>query len=355
MSGEIEAGADIITGGMLARAVEPSHGEAHGEGHGPCLNCNATLTGPYCAQCGQSSHIHRSFAAIGHDLAHGVLHFEGKIWNTLPELALRPGKLTRRYIMGERAKFVSPFALFLFSAFLMYAVFSLTGSHGDGEGAHAPVNVTVNDESAQELKREVAQADAAVTRAATRMADPTLNAEQRAARQEALDEAVAERKALGVATSVGDAVRNAGESAGLPGAVKTALKKAAENPEFAYYKLKANAYKFSWALILISIPFIWLLFPFRRGMKIYDHAMYVTYSIAFMSLLFSLSMILTAVGLGSGLITLALVLFAAWHMYRQMKDSYALSRSGALLRLPLLYLFALISVALFFTMISMMG
>ena len=37
-------------------------------------------------------------------------------------LVRRPGELTRRYIEGERAKFISPLALFLFSVFLLFAV-----------------------------------------------------------------------------------------------------------------------------------------------------------------------------------------------------------------------------------------
>src|SRR3546814_10751918 len=57
-----------------------------------------------------------------HDLAHGVLHFEGKIWRTLPMLLFRPGALTRRYVAGERARFVSPLALFLFLVFVMFAM-----------------------------------------------------------------------------------------------------------------------------------------------------------------------------------------------------------------------------------------
>ena len=39
---------------------------------------------------------------------------------------------------------------------------------------------------------------------------------------------------------------------------------AKENPALLLYKLKSSAYKYSWALIPISLPFIWLLFPFRR-------------------------------------------------------------------------------------------
>ncbi len=43
-------------------------------------------------------------------------------------LAWHPGHLTRRYIEGERATFVSPIALFLFSVFLMFGVAGLTGA-----------------------------------------------------------------------------------------------------------------------------------------------------------------------------------------------------------------------------------
>ena len=50
-----------------------------------------------------------------------------------------------------------------------------------------------------------------------------------------------------------------------------AIRKAAENPGLLAYKLQANAYKFSWALIPISVPFVWLLFLWRRQYRAYDH------------------------------------------------------------------------------------
>ena len=49
------------------------------------------------------------------------------MWRTLPMLAARHGSLTRRYVHGERARFVSPLALFLFSVFLIFAVFESVG------------------------------------------------------------------------------------------------------------------------------------------------------------------------------------------------------------------------------------
>ena len=56
-----------------------------------------------------------------------MFHVEGKIWRTIPDLAIRLGDLTRRYIAGERAKFVLPLALFLFAVFLMFAAFESVG------------------------------------------------------------------------------------------------------------------------------------------------------------------------------------------------------------------------------------
>jgi hypothetical protein len=115
MGGDIEALGDLATGAVLAGAVD-SNSSASGTGAGKvCQNCGAVLTGPYCGACGQKADVHRTLAAFGHDFAHSVFHFDGKIWRTLPLLAWKPGELTRRYVHGERVKFVSPFALFLFS------------------------------------------------------------------------------------------------------------------------------------------------------------------------------------------------------------------------------------------------
>src|SRR5690349_8967580 len=119
----------MFEGGLFARAVEPKAGEsAHDESfEGKCLNCGTMRVGPHCHQCGQGAHIHKTMSAFMHDLLHGALHFEGKTWHTVPLLAWKPGQLTRRYIDGERARFVSPMALFLFSVFLMFAVFQIAG------------------------------------------------------------------------------------------------------------------------------------------------------------------------------------------------------------------------------------
>jgi len=42
-----------------------------------------------------------------------------------------PGRLTRDYIAGRRASYVSPIARFLFATFLMFAMIQVTGSEAD--------------------------------------------------------------------------------------------------------------------------------------------------------------------------------------------------------------------------------
>ena len=129
MSGDIEGIGAAVTAGLAGHAVEPRHGGT-GTAHAGarCLNCGTSLAGSHCHYCGQRADVHRSFGAIGHDLVHAIFHFEGKIWNTLPLLSWRPGDLTRRYIHGERARFISPLALFLVAVFLTYAVLAIVGS-----------------------------------------------------------------------------------------------------------------------------------------------------------------------------------------------------------------------------------
>ncbi len=348
MTGELDAAGDAVTGILIARAVEPTHGRPQAEAREPshaghCLNCRAELTGAFCASCGQPAHIHRTVGAIWHDLLHGVLHFDGKFWQTLPELALRPGELTRRYIHGERARFVSPLALFLFSAFLMYGVYSLTGHHDDAKRVSA-------QESAAEIKEETLKADRKIADIKASLREQGLTDKRRAKLEQRLAEAREDRQALAVAGSIVDGINSKAPGAGAR--TGSIVRQFREDPELVAYRLKANAYKFSWLLILISTPMVWLLFAGKRGYGLYDHAVFVTYSIAFMSLLFSFWMIVTAVGFATGIITLALMIYALWHMYRQMKGAYLLSRAGALIRLPFLYSLAAVSGGMFYALLT---
>lgn len=309
-----------------------------------CLNCGAALVGDYCHACGQRGHVHRTLTAFFHDLLHGVLHFEGKTWRTLPMLAWRPGQLTRAYIEGKRARFVSPLALFLFSVFLMFAVVtSLTSpiklNDGDAKAALAQEQA----KSEEKIARLMAQRTTLLAAGqATAAVDKRIAGE----RQEAsLLKSVAERGFVR-----GSAVRMSDD---IPAWLGRPLQHAADNPELLLYKVQNNAYKYSWGLIPLSLPFMWLLFPFSRRFRLYDHMVFVTYSLAFMTLLVSLATVLGALG-WSALAGL-MILLPPLHMYRQLKATYGLTRFGALWRTVLLTVFAVTAIGLFIAMLFALG
>lgn len=356
--GGIEAGVDIVTGGVAGRAVEPGAGEHHmppnhGPEHGPergaahattCLNCGTHLIGAHCHACGQSAHVHRTAGAILHDIAHGVFHFEGKARHTLPMLVMRPGELTRRYIDGERARFVSPLAVFLFSVFLMFAIVAnLPGwsfndaKFGDDDATGLVTQGKLTEERIQNDGRI-----AALTRdLRTARAERQPNADRIIQLEKRMADATRSRAIIADVSRLLPADEGAAPPAGADTSdtwFEAKFRHAKENPKLLLYKLKTSSYKFSWALIPISIPFLWLLFPFSRRVGLYDHAVFTTYSLTFMSLLTITLALLGAVGVASNWLIAAAILIPPFHMYRQMKGTYGLGRKSALIRTALLTL-----------------
>jgi Protein of unknown function (DUF3667) len=340
MVGNLEAIGDAITGAVLGRAVEPKAGEA-AEGHSQethCLNCGALLTGPFCSQCGQHGHVHKTLTAFFHDLAHGVFHLEGKLWNTIPMLAWKPGELTRRYIDGQRARFVSPIALFLFCVFLMFGVVGLTSNTNhaaEKAAADATHELSKDQQKLSILQGQRASATGAVATA--------------------LDKKIGDVKDEMTAL---EAVKDhridvdSFQLSGFAGGLGDYFREAAKNPELTFYKLKTNAYKFSWALIPISVPFVWLLFPFSRRFRVYDHTVFVTYSLCFMMLLLAAS---SVIGLVSDSLASLAFFVPPIHMYKQLRGTYGLGKWGAVWRAFALTIFAFIGIALFASLLVALG
>ncbi len=372
MSGDIEGIGAAVTAGLAGHAVEPRHGGSGGAAPGGsrCLNCGASLVGSHCHTCGQRADVHRSFGAIGHDLVHAIFHFEGKIWNTLPLLAWRPGDLTRRYIHGERASFISPLALFLFAVFLTYAVLAIVGSGGSvGDGiAKAAAEQTRSNVLGISFQQEVDRVDA-------QLAGKNVPAAERRLLEDERDTLRKSADYLGVAREMSEEERTKGPPVLQDPAeqMKTSveflsrtkvdtgvafidhgLEKALANPALIFYKLQANAYKFAWALIPLSLPFMWLLFPFSRRFHTYDHFVFVTYSISFMLLLFVVVRLLNLTIFGE-VATFFAIFYIPFHMYRQLRGAYRSSRFGALVRATLLLFFSLYAVIMFMLLLLALG
>ncbi len=420
MSGEITSIADIATGAVIGTAVETElsageNGKSVVIDAQNCLNCGAHLSTPFCPTCGQKARIHRTLGAFWHDLMHSVFHFDGKILRTLPMLAFKPGYLTRRYVHGERAKFVSPLALFLFTVFLMFAVFnSILPSTDEFNAKVEPAKASAefdqqrteiqsdikelqtkrtaalannadvewmddelarDNETLQRIAEQQKEANASAI-ASSRMAMEKRLAESRAARieaeiaaaekagkdtaslQEKLD---AERISAKAMTKAAEFVQNGpafsinGKNNSGVGWLDEALDHASENPRLLLYKVQSNAYKYSWALIPLSVPFLWLIFAWRRQYKMFDHAVFVTYSISFMMLLFTISACLLQFDSVAALGGLAIFLIPPVHMYKQIKYAYQTGRFGAAVRTLCLIFVAFTVLGIFASIILALG
>lgn len=376
-----------VEGGLFAKAIDGrgKNGTPLEKGHfaeGTCLNCGTELLGPHCHQCGQQAHLHRTLGAFLHDLLHGALHFEGRTWKTLPKLAFKPGELTRRYIDGERARFVSPMALFLFSIFLMFAVFQFAGitaptdlqgdtgpnlTEGASEGFQAleerlaSIDKKLEDEDLSEAERttlEAEQAELAKQISDLREAGENIpflkeitTGEASTAPRPEVDE---DGNTIIPLTKEADGPTMRMDGSGIDW-IDAAIGKWRKNPGLMLYKLQTNFYKFSWLLIPLSIPFVWLLFAWRRKFKAYDHAIFVTYSLSFMTLLILTITLAGLAGAHEIFIVFASMLIPPIHIYKHLRGAYGLSRFSAFWRLGVLSLFIAIVLTIFLQLILLLG
>jgi hypothetical protein len=354
MSMDLEPAGALVTAGLVAKEIE---GDAGKTAHAAnvcerCGNCSAQLAGPYCHQCGQLGHVHRSLLHLLEELVHGILHFDTKSWRTLPLLVARPGLLTRRYIDGQRTRYVSPLALFLFSVFLMFFVFSTVAGSNPNLRTRTAAELEVARKSVlKEIDKghkRVAEAEAKAAQAKT--ADERENAtDELADARSDLHGSESALSSLNVASALnpkGDAAdRNQTTHMGWPATIERLgqeqaqthptlariARHAAENPDLTLYKMKSSAYKFAFMLVPISLPFLWVMFFWRKGVTMYDHTIFTLYGLSFLSLWWALIAVLGKSQVTEGL-SGAAFLFQPVHLFMQLKGTYTLGWFGALWR-----------------------
>lgn len=378
MSSEIDAAGTLAAGGLVAAALDKQDAKA-GDVQTICPNCGTAIVGHYCHECGQSAHLPRSIGHIFHDILHGVLHFDSKGWRTLPMLVARPGTLTRDYVEGKRARYVAPFPMFLFTVFVMYFTFAMVGGPNVNLADAVQLDPKSVEAAQQELVTETERLKTLEAKLAAARAKPVPVPGEAAELKGQITELRTEigimKATLGTMGVVPrdpenpdapqppdwrEALAKAADTdmkvdTGNPG-LNAKLRKALKNPELLFYKMQQSAYKFSFLLVPLSLPFVWLLFPFRRGTHLYDHAVFTLYSLSFMSLLFVFAVLLARIGLISFSNAMAISMFAPpIHIFVQLKGAYGLSIGGALARTILLSIFAIVVLALFMLVIMALG
>lgn len=367
---DIDAAGGVATSGLIGGAIEKPTGEA-GEHQAVCTDCGRPTSGKFCSNCGQPTHLHRSLLHLGEEMLHGVLHFDARIWRTLPLLAFNPGRLTREWVQGKRSRYVSPLAMFLFTVFVMFFAFSFMGGAEDaGPVPVDPVAEAQSDLDGARTALESLEAQTGVARSQTAIDAvnatlPEIEARLAAAQKEAADRSPAAMahspyRADGLTpgswqANVRDMVLNDNIDLG-GGYMGKKIEKKLLNPDLALYKIQQTTYKFSFLLIPLSIPFVALLFLWKRGFTLYDHGVFVLYSLTAMSMLFLLIALFGPLWSGFAFIGTLLVGFGIpIHMFAQLKGAYGLSWFSALWRTWFLLFFSVIVLTLFLLIIIALG
>ena len=91
-----------------------------------CLNCGERVSERFCPACGQAvidpNPTLREFA---HEAAGEFLLWDGKLATTFRLLLAKPGELTREYLAGRRARYLSPLRLYLTCSVIFFALKAL--------------------------------------------------------------------------------------------------------------------------------------------------------------------------------------------------------------------------------------
>ena len=159
------------------------------------------------------------------------------------------------------------------------------------------------------------------------------------------------QEALAAMSAAGDLTINTG-SKELDKKVREKL----DNPELFIYKLQNTAYKFAFLLVPLTLPFLWLLFFWKKNVTLFDHVVFSLYSLSFVTILVTLEVVASAMA-PAATSSVAGVLMAAFpvHMYFQLKGGYALGWFSAFWRLVAMSMILTCVVGLFIFSIVALG
>lgn len=118
-----------------------------------CANCQTPGTDRYCGHCGQrlDTHIH-SVWHFASEATEVLTHADSRVWNTLRLLVTHPGRLSREFFAGRRARYLQPFRLYL----VLSVVFLLLASWPSEKTQSAKIAPTdVDKVECQNLKTDL--------------------------------------------------------------------------------------------------------------------------------------------------------------------------------------------------------
>lgn len=344
------AGADAAAGLGAARG-KPA--ETH------CLNCGAPLAGDFCHQCGQSAQsLRQPFWALLAESIETLFSLDSRAARTLPGLLLQPGKVTRAYLDGQRARFIPPFRLYVLASLVFFVLLPLMTGQGLSlvpggnqnfdeartqiESAYAAGEMT--EEEYQGALEGITEAEN-IWRSGPGIFIPEPPAVPGA--EDAAPAASPEdpewagfmpKEAL-------DAVREAGASGDQEAA---RFAQVMDNPGRLEEQTREWIPRLMFLMLPIYALLLALVYLWRRSFLFFDHLIVSLHFHSALFLAMALGMLASYL-VGVGWVTLALLVYSNWYLYRLNRVVYGRGRFTSVLRvltLDSIYFFILMSTLL---------
>jgi len=89
-----------------------------------CLNCGTTVQGRFCHVCGQENVVPKE--TFWHMVTHffyDITHFDSNFFTTVKDLIIRPGFLSKEYMIGKRASYLHPVRMYVFTSAMFFLIF----------------------------------------------------------------------------------------------------------------------------------------------------------------------------------------------------------------------------------------
>ena len=361
MSGELETAALDSAGGWLR--WKRKHADI--PVGTPCANCETPLQGTYCYNCGQlAEDFHRNSWHLLVEAVESLLHLDGRLFKTLPNLIRRPGQLTRDYLHGKRAWQVQPFRMFLVILLIVLFVGHLatkSAEHkSEAEDGHSTNTVagSSNAEAAAEMEKvrleieadaDLSPTEKAAALAAARGEWAAFGAHMAEKASETSDapattglDGQAQAPAAAPATADSDTVRvnsriledDDPRLQSFKHWAEARLKAVKDDPERFALIMEIWLHRVAILALPVSALMLSLLFIFNRRYFVFDHLIFSMHSLSFQMLLATVILLLSMV---IGNAAWWLILIMPVHLYAHMKGAYQRSALGTVARMIVLF------------------
>jgi len=316
MSSELEAAAGAAASGFVGRLAS-RHASPHGT---PCANCATPLQGPWCHACGQAGEdFHRSTVRLIAEVFEGLLHVDGRLWRTLPDLMWRPGRLTRSYLDGHRAPQIPPLRLFLVVLLGIFVVGGLTNRTDPiqartttGDGVKVNVGATPASQSSVIDFNHITP-------------------EQRAKMSQRIASSDIRVHLPGVSEATASVW------------LKDRLQQVLTDPKRFELILEQWSERFAFMMLPVAALLMSVLYVFQRRFYLFDHTIFSLHSLSALGVVLTATMGLsTLVGDSASVLLLPMPV----HLFAHMRGVYRSSVLGTLVRMALLFVGSAIAAAL---------